>query len=84
MPSRAGVKVMIRQDDNKGIIVAYFATLDGSSKQIVATIDLQLCRQCPEVFEKWKAALSDGLQALLAKIGIKTKGVTETRVFESN
>lgn len=78
------MKLAIRQDEEAGVIRAYFAQLDDSQRFEVATLHLELTRKCPGLFDAWKEALTEALRQALRETGHVVKHVVEYRPKDKN
>jgi len=82
---RDGVKLSIRTDQAASVVRAYFATLDDTERYEVATLDLGLANQVPNLVEQWCGLLALALAYTLdAVTGEKVSGFEVLRPHEMN
>ena len=75
-------KLAIRQYDFENLIRAYIMSLDEEKRAEVATLSLQMARDVPGLFERWKEMLADALRHLLTESGLDVVGMHETKLRE--
>lgn len=78
------MKLAIRQDNDAGLIRAYFSTLDDTERAEVATLSLRVARECPGSFDAWKSMLTLALKHVLTEMGITVVGFQSIKAHEKN
>jgi hypothetical protein len=81
---KAPIKLSIRQDDDAGVVRAYFSNFDGSQRYEHATLSLRLAEECPGAFEAWKTLLTDALSHILREAGLTPVRFDESQPHETN
>jgi hypothetical protein len=76
------MKVAIRQDDDAGLIRAYFSSLDDRERVEVATLSVALARACPGTLDAWKEMLRAAMEHALRETGHTPLGFVEVRPHE--
>lgn len=75
----------IRQDNDAGVVRAWFALTDGSFEVEVATISLNILQDFPEEFKVWKEMLARiNKKGIEKTLGIKVVSSYERKPNESN
>jgi len=78
------MKLAIREDKKVGLIRAFWASMDETVMDEVATLSAALARATPGLFERWHQALQWGFEQWLASKGIKAMGWEEFRPKDKN
>jgi hypothetical protein len=78
------MKLAIRQDNEAGLIRAYFSTIDDKERAEASTLSLRLARECPGAFDAWKEMLSLALKHVLTEMGITVVGFQSIKAHEKN
>jgi hypothetical protein len=83
MPEVGGMRIMIRQDDEGGMIRAYLG-VDEDNAVLIATLSLGLAKECRPAFDVWKEALTRIMVLANEQCGVKVLRTFEERAHEGN
>ena len=75
-------KLAIRQDDEEGVIRAYISRMDDSQRFEIATLSLEVARNAPGAFDRWKDCISEIFTQILKDNGVPVTGTVDVRPHE--
>lgn len=80
-----GVKLAIRQDDESGMVVAYFSKSDDSERFVMGCIRTTLLDTQPGLYDRWKLVMTEAFSRELQTItGMEPAAMVEYKLHEKN